>query len=175
VKAKPPYRTPLAPATLHEVAFREAIWDALQGGSRAVYRRFRPPDIDDLAHLLELYERNPWTPATVRAARRDPAFKTLFGEKGLRDLFGRGRRTRSHWSVMAAEIARRAHAALNGADQLAGEKRDRAVIKKLVLDFVHSQLVRIAARAGMKPPNREAVRKILNRWEVAFLERPNSK
>jgi hypothetical protein len=144
--------------------FRQQILEALQACKGYNSRRFRNADIDALAHWIALFERRPWTQRAVREARNLPFFRALFGSQWLKFYFGRGHKTRSHWTLMAWIIAGLTLEALQGADHLAGRppRQKFGSSKGPVILFTARQLARIAKRLNEPPPGLETIRKSLN-------------
>lgn len=111
--------------------------------------RFHGHHLDDLVHWLGQYEREPWTRETVLAARRNPVFIKYFGTEWLQSYFGRGRKTRRGWAVMACMIAGLTLEAVRAAQHK--PERGFGSATGPLITFVHRRLARIVSDKTPKP------------------------
>jgi hypothetical protein len=155
------------------IQFRAELLEELTACTGYRNARFQLHHIEALAHWLELFEQRPWTRETIRAARRNPVYRVVFGEAWLRSFFGRGRKTRAPWTLMARGIAGLTLDAVRGSDELAGLRRRRGFgsIKGPILKFTHERLQRIAAHSGERVPNIANIRRRLN--ELLAKQKPD--
>src|SRR5215471_2388749 len=147
-------------------SFREEVLHDLRLRRPYTNAQFRDRDIDELVRCLDQYERRPWTAKKVLEARRE--IFADFDPSWLQFHFGKGKKPRRAWAIMAYRIAPLTLAALRGADQLAGRKPRRGYgsVTGSFVTFVHQRLNRIATQTDTEPPKPETILSKLKAYQV---------